>query len=114
MSISRPDLKKSKFVGQFFSLKSNQTVLTYSYLSLTLLGTDGGISGKVTAFCPGCPGSNPTMDLGFFQFRIAVNLFWLGVGLFLITCNRTVHTLTSSYLFPRRLSSDLKKISFVI
>jgi hypothetical protein len=40
------------------------------------------------------------VDKGFFQFRIAVNLFSLGVGLFLIACNRTVHTLPSSFLFP--------------
>ena len=38
--------------------------------------------------------------LAFFKFRIAVNLFSLGVQLFLITCNRTVHTLPSSFLFP--------------
>ena len=48
----------------------------------------------------GRPGSNPTLDFGFFQFRIAVNLFPLGVRLFLIMCNRTVHTLPSSFLFP--------------
>ena len=42
----------------------------------------------------------PGQTLAFFQFRIAVNLFSLGVGLFLITCNRTVQTLPSSFLFP--------------
>ena len=36
---------------------------------------------------------------GLFLFRIAINQFILGVGLFLITCNRTVHTLASSFLF---------------
>ena len=40
------------------------------------------------AFC-----SNPGSEFGFYQLRNAVNLFSLGVGLFLITCNRTVHTL---------------------
>ena len=38
---------------------------------------------------------NPGLDFGFFQFRISVNLFSLGVGLFLITCN----TPPSSFLF---------------
>ena len=38
--------------------------------------------------------------LAFFQVRIAVNLFSLGVKLFLIMCNRTVHTLPSSFQFP--------------
>ena len=52
------------------------------------------------AFCLGRLGLNPGLDFGFFQFRIAVNLFSLGVGLFLISCNRTVHTLPASFLFP--------------
>ena len=42
----------------------------------------------------------PGRTLAFFQFRIAVNLFSLGVRLFLLTYNRTVHTLPSSFLFP--------------
>ena len=63
-------------------------------------GRGGGTSGRAMAFSLGRPGSNPGLDFGFFQFRIAVNLFSLGVGLFLITCNRTVHTLPSSFLFP--------------
>ena len=33
------------------------------------------------SFCLGRPGLNPRTDLGFFQFRIAVNLFSLGVRL---------------------------------
>ena len=65
-----------------------------------LLGSGGGTSGRAMAFCLGRPGSNPGSEFGFFQFRIAVNLFSLGVGLFLITCNKTVHTLPSSFLFP--------------
>ena len=52
------------------------------------------------AFCLGRPGLNPVSDFGFFLFRIAVNLFSLGVGLFQITCNRMVHILPSSFLFP--------------
>ena len=36
----------------------------------------------------------------FFQFRLALNLKSLGVGLFLITCNRMVQTLPSSFMFP--------------
>ena len=35
------------------------------------------------AFCLGRPGLNPGWDFGFFQFRIAVNQFSLGVRLFL-------------------------------
>ena len=37
----------------------------------------------------------PGRTLAFFQFRIAVNLFSLGVGLFII-----MRTLPSSFLFP--------------
>ena len=59
-----------------------------------------GSGGGAMAFCLGRPGSNPGLEFGFFQFRIAVNLFSLSVGLFLITCNRTMHTLSSSFLFP--------------
>ena len=47
-----------------------------------VLGSGGGTSGKAMPFCLGRPGSNPMMDLGFFQFRFAVSLFSLGVGLF--------------------------------
>ena len=65
------------------------------------LGSGGGTSGRTMAFCLGRLGSNPRSDFGFyFQFRIAVKLFSLGVRLFLITCNRTVHTLPSSFLLP--------------
>ena len=45
-------------------------------------GSGGGTSGRAMAFCPGRPGSDPRSDFGFFQFRIAVNLYSLGVGLF--------------------------------
>ena len=45
-------------------------------------------------------GFESPIGLSFFQFRMAVNLFSLGARLFLITCNRTVHTLTSSLLLP--------------
>ena len=68
--------------------------------SINILLTEVVASGRAMAFCPGRPGLNPGLDFGFFQFRIAVNLFSLGVGLFLITCNRTVHTLPFSFLFP--------------
>ena len=63
-------------------------------------GSGGGTSGRAMAFSLGRLGSNLGSDFGFFQFRIAINLFSLGVGLFLITCNRTVHSLPSSFLFP--------------
>ena len=42
-----------------------------------VVGSGGGTSGRVMAFCLGRLGSNPGTDLGFFQFRIAVNLFSL-------------------------------------
>ena len=80
-------------------LKPSATIFLRIKLILSL-GSGGGTSGRAVAFCLGRPGSNPGTDLGSFQVRIAVNLFSLGVGLFLITCNRTVHTLLSSFLFP--------------
>ena len=49
-------------------------------------GSDGGASGRATAFCLCRLGSNPTTDLGFL-FRIAVRLVSLVVGLFLRVCN---------------------------
>ena len=48
-------------------------------------GSGGGTSGRGLAFCLGRPGLNPWTDFGFFQVRIAVILFSLGVGLFLTT-----------------------------
>ena len=63
-------------------------------------GGGGGVSGRMMAFCWGRPVLNPRMDLGFFQFRNAINLFPLGVRLFLITSNIMVVTLPSSLLFP--------------
>ena len=65
-----------------------------------MYGSGGGTSGRVTAFCLGRPGSSPRSDFGFFQFRIPVNLFSLGVGFFIIRYNRMVHTLPFSFLFP--------------
>ena len=47
-------------------------------------------SGRAMVFYLGRLGSNPRTDLGFFLFGITVNLFLLGVGLFLIMCNRTM------------------------
>ena len=46
-------------------------------------GRGGGASGRAMAFCPSRPGSNPGLDFGFFQFRIAVDQLLLGVGHFL-------------------------------
>ena len=63
-------------------------------------GSGGGTSGRAMAFCLGQQGWNPGSDFSFFQFRIAVNLSSLGVGLLLLTVHRTVHTLPSSFLFP--------------
>ena len=45
-------------------------------------------------------GFNHEADFVFFRSIFAVNLFSLGVGLFLIMCSRKVHTLISSFLFP--------------
>ena len=42
-----------------------------------VVGSGGGTSGRVMAFCMGRRGSNTGTDLGFLQFRIAVNLFSL-------------------------------------
>ena len=44
-------------------------------------GSGGGASGRTIAFCLSKPGSNPGTDLAF--FRNAINLFSLGVGLYL-------------------------------
>ena len=63
------------------------------------VGSGDGSSGRAAAFYPSRFGSNPRMGLGFFQFRFAVNLFSLGVKLFLLTCNTTVNTFPSSFLF---------------
>ena len=52
-------------------------------------GSGGGTSGRALAFCLDRLGSNPGTDFGFFQVRIAVNLFSLGAVLFLIRSNRT-------------------------
>ena len=48
----------------------------YTYIPFV---SGGDTSGRAMAFHLGRPGLNPWMDLGFFQFRIAVNLFSLGV-----------------------------------
>ena len=63
-------------------------------------GSGGGTSGRATAFCLGSPVSSPWTALGLFQFRIAVNLLSLAVGLFLIISSRMVQTLPLSFLFP--------------
>ena len=44
-------------------------------------GSGGGASGRAMAYCPSKPGSNPGTDLAF--FGNAINLFLLGVGLYL-------------------------------
>ena len=64
------------------------------------MGSSGVTSGRAMVLCLGRLGLNPGMDLGFFQIRIVVNLFSLGVGLFLIACNRMVYALPSTFLFP--------------
>ena len=78
---------KSRNIGQ---------VAGYKHLSVV---SGGGTSGRVLAFCLSRPGSYSATDLGFLHVRTAVNLLSLGIGLFLITCNRTVHTLPSCFLF---------------
>ena len=85
------------------SLYRKYSIFNSSFLSCNLTckltGSGGGTGGRAMAFCLGRPGLNPGMDLGFFQFRFAVNLFSLGVGLFQKTRNRTVHTCPYSFLF---------------
>ena len=61
-------------------------------------GSGGGTRGRAMAYCLSRPSLNPRMDLGFFSVQNCHKLFSLGVGLFQITCNGTVHTLTSSFL----------------
>ena len=46
------------------------------------VGGGGGVSVRVIAFCLDRLGLNPGTDLGFFQFRIALNLFMLGCWVF--------------------------------
>ena len=67
--------------------------------SMFVKGSGCATSGREMSLCLGRLGSNPGSDFGFFQFRIAVNQFSLGVGLFLLTYNRMVHT-CSAFLFP--------------
>ena len=57
------------------------------------IGSGGGTSGRVMTFCLGRLGSNPRMELGFFKVQNSSQFFSLGVGLFLMKCNSTVHTL---------------------
>ena len=45
------------------------------------VGSGGGASGRVMAFCLSKPGLNPGTDLAF--FGNAIKLFSLGVGLYL-------------------------------
>ena len=87
-------------------------VLRGIQLNLLLInGSGSGTSGRATEFGLGRLGLNPRTDLGFFQFRSAVNLLSLGVGLFLLTCNRTVHTLPSlSFLLPTIIMYHLSNV----
>ena len=75
--------KSLSLVARYFVLDSHK-------------GSGGGTSDKALAFCQGRPGLYPGTDLGFFQFRVVVNLFSLGVRLLLKSCNKTVHTLPYS------------------
>ena len=52
-----------------------------------LKGSGGGTSGRVMALCQSKPGQKLLMGSVFFRFRIAVNLFLLGVGLLLTMCH---------------------------
>ena len=54
----------------------------------------GGTNGRAMAFCLGRPGLNPVKNLDFFSSKLS-----LGVGFFLITCNRKVRTLPSILCF---------------
>ena len=55
-------------------------------------GSGGGASGRAMAFCPSRPGLNPGKDFGFFSSELQS----IGVGLFLIPCNRMLHTPSST------------------
>ena len=72
----------------------------FKFNNQNTLGSGGDTSGRAMAFCQWRPGSNPGTNLGFLKFRNAVNPFSQGVWLFLTACNRTVHALPSSFLFP--------------
>ena len=58
-------------------------------------GSGGGASDGAIAFCLYRPDLNPGWTW-LFRYRIADYLFSLGVGLSLRTCNRTVHSPSSS------------------
>ena len=63
------------FEKGFFEAKGDEL------LQFKIPGSGCGASGRAMAFCPSKPGSNPGTDLAF--FGNAINLFSLGVGLFL-------------------------------
>ena len=114
---------KKKFGFRILSLSRNDNIIHF----LLLLFEDGQVCFKfylnlgtwltihvcswAIAICLGRPGSNP--GTGVFQFRIVVNLLSLSVKLFLIKCNRTEHTLPSSFLFPI-IIYHIKNLSIVI
>ena len=56
-------------------------------------GIGGGASGGAMAFCLCWPGSNPGTEMAFFGSEL---LFIYSHRLSLRTCNRTVHTPSSS------------------
>ena len=95
-------IKKYNFYNKQnkFGLKKLWSKHQEQSLSCLVRGSGGGTSGRAMVLCLGRPGLYPGTDLGFFQFRIAVNLFSLAIGLFLIPFKRRVHTITSSFLFP--------------
>ena len=80
-------LKPSDYKHIRDGYKLLKALLAYGRRVTEIKGSGCRTSGRAMAFCLGRPGSNPGTDLGFFQFRIVVNLFSLGVSLFLITCN---------------------------
>ena len=45
-------------------------------------------------------GSNPGMGLGFFSSELMSIYYYWVLSFFLLMCNRTLHTLPSSFLFP--------------
>ena len=57
-------------------------LIFYCQYQIFFMGTNvGGRGGGVTVFCLSRLGSNPEFNLGFFQFRMAVNLFSLALNL---------------------------------
>ena len=72
---------KVTFINQWNSFQAKVTEI-FQAKKLSLLGRGGGASGRATASNMNRLGSNLGMVLGFFWFRIAINLLSMGFLLF--------------------------------